>query len=66
MDNSDLKIFTATHPVFSNGLNVLDRIRSDVYLLGNTLNPEGLYEHPQVVVVNMAQTIVRAIYGKND
>jgi phosphoribosylpyrophosphate synthetase len=60
--NSRLKVFCATHPVLSKGLGALETIGVDVYLLGNTLNLEGLWESPGVYMVNMASAIAKAIF----
>jgi phosphoribosylpyrophosphate synthetase len=60
--NSKLKIFCATHPVLSKGPAALERIGVDVYLLGNTLNPEGLWESPGVYMVNMASAIAKEFF----
>lgn len=61
--NARLKISAATHPVLSKGLDALDRIPADIFLLGNTLTPEGLDEHPKVRIVDMAPAIARQIYS---
>ena len=59
--DSALKIFVATHPVFSKGFSALKKIGADIYILGNTLNCEGLAEIKGVRLVDLAPAIYRAI-----
>jgi phosphoribosylpyrophosphate synthetase len=54
---SDMKIFIATHPVFSKGFGAIKRIGADVYILGNTLNWEDLDDIKGVEVVDFAETL---------
>lgn len=59
--NPTLKIFVATHPVFSKGFSAIKKIGADHFVLGNTLNYDGLSETKGVSVVDMASAIYRDI-----
>lgn len=59
--NASLKIFAATHPVFSKGFGALKRIGADYYCLGNTLYWEGLGEISGVEIVDMSPALYKAI-----
>lgn len=59
--NDSLKIFVATHPVFSNGIGALRRIGADYFFLGNTLSVENLEDISGVTLVSLAPTIYKAI-----
>jgi phosphoribosylpyrophosphate synthetase len=51
--------FLATHAVCSRGVHgSLNKIGADHYLIGNSLNPEGL-DDPRVQMVNLAAAIAR-------
>lgn len=55
--NAVLKIFAATHPVFSKGFAAIKRIGADVYVLGNSLSWESLTEIKGVYLVDFAESI---------
>lgn len=59
--NTALKIFAATHPIFSRGLGALKRIGADYYLIGNSLNQDHLEEERGVVIVDLASSIAKHI-----
>jgi len=59
--NTTLKIFAATHPVFSKGFAALKRIGADYYCLGNTLYWEGLEDMSNVEIIDMAPSIYKSI-----
>lgn len=59
--NAVIKIFAATHPVFSKGFGALKRIGADCYCLGNTLHWEGLGEMSNVEIIDMSPAIYKAI-----
>lgn len=59
--NASLKIFAATHPVFSKGFGALKRIGADIYCLGNTLHWEGLGEMSGVEIIDMSSGIYKEI-----
>lgn len=61
--NSVLKIFVATHPIFSKGFSAIKRIGADVYILGNTLNWEGLSDVKGVEIVDFAGEIYNFLQG---
>lgn len=62
---AQLKIFTATHPVLSKSPQNLNRIGADIVILGNTLLTENLTHEngiePEIVIVDLAPTIARAL-----
>ena len=62
--NARLKIYAATHPVLSSSSDTLDDMGADVYLLGNTLNPLHLDEHPKVRIVDLAPSIYMELEKK--
>ena len=62
--NSALKIFVATHPVFSKGFGALKRIEADYFVLGNTLSREGLEDIKGVISVDLAPAIYSTIQNK--
>lgn len=59
--NCIVKIFVATHPVLSKGFSAIKRIGADVYLLGNTLNWEGLSDVKGVEIVDFSGEIFNFI-----
>jgi len=59
--NCILKIFVATHPVLSKGFSAIKRIGADVYILGNTLNWDGLSDIKGVEIVDFAEEIYNFI-----
>jgi len=59
--NPRMKIFAATHPIFSKGLTPLDTIGADLYLIGNTLKVPGLKEIPKVTIVDVSRSIMEAV-----
>ena len=59
--NASLKIFAASHPVFSKGFGAMKRIGADYYVLGNSLNWEGLDERSGVTLVDFSPSIYKAI-----
>lgn len=59
--NAILKIFAASHPVFSKGFGAMKRIGADYYILGNSLNWEGLDERSGVTLVDFSSSIYKAI-----
>jgi phosphoribosylpyrophosphate synthetase len=61
--NTSLKIFAASHPVFSKGFGAVKRIGADAYVLGNTLNWEGLSDIKGVEVVDFAEAIYNFIFS---
>jgi phosphoribosylpyrophosphate synthetase len=62
--NSSLKIFVATHPVFSKGFGALKRIGADYFVLGNTLTRDGLEEIKGVISIDLAPAIYSTILAK--
>jgi phosphoribosylpyrophosphate synthetase len=60
--NTPLKIFAASHPVFSKGFGAVKTIGADAYVLGNTLSWEGLSDIKGVEVVDFAEAIYRFIF----
>jgi phosphoribosylpyrophosphate synthetase len=63
--NTSLKIFAASHPVFSKGFGAVKRIGADAYILGNTLSWEGLSDIKGVEVVDFAEAIYKFIFTQN-
>lgn len=59
--NTALKIFAATHPVFSKGFLAIKNIGADIYFLGNTLNYDGLSELKGVRIIDLSSSIYREI-----
>lgn len=59
--NPRMKIFAATHPIFSKDLSPLDTIGADLYLIGNTLKVPGLKEIPKVTIVDVSRSIMEAV-----
>jgi phosphoribosylpyrophosphate synthetase len=59
--NALIKIFAATHPVFSKGFSALKRIGADYYCVGNTLYWEGLKDISNVEIIDMSEAIYKAI-----
>lgn len=59
--NTTLKIFAATHPVFSKGFLAIKNIGADLYILGNTLNYNGLSELKGVSIIDLSASIYREI-----
>lgn len=57
--NIDLRIFVATHPVLSKGLGALDKIGADVFVVGNTLQLDGLSERKDTRIVDVSPAIYR-------
>lgn len=55
--NCVVKIFVATHPVLSKGFGAIKRIGADYYILGNTLNWEGLSDVKGVEIVDFSGEI---------
>lgn len=64
--NHALTLFLATHAVLSKGASALNRIGADVYVLTNSLKPDGLLDHPDVRIVDMAPAIAEAIFKPKD
>jgi phosphoribosylpyrophosphate synthetase len=64
--NASLKIFVATHPIFSKGFGVLKRIGADAYILGNTLSWDALSDIKGVEVVDFAEAIYRFIQNHDN
>jgi len=62
--NCDLKIFVASHPVFSKGFGAIKRIGADIYLLGNTLNWEDLGDLKGIEVVDFSEAIFKFIQSE--
>jgi phosphoribosylpyrophosphate synthetase len=60
--NTSLKIFVASHPVFSKGFGAIKRIGADAYVLGNTLNWEDLGDIKGVEIVDFAEAIYKFIF----
>lgn len=55
-------MFIFTHPVLSRGIHVLDTVGVNIFLIGNTLRkPDELWNRDDVVMVDMAPAILRAI-----
>jgi phosphoribosylpyrophosphate synthetase len=63
--NTCLRIFAATHPILSKGIQALDKVGADIYLFGNTLKQTGLLGRDDVEIVEMAPAIARAILGSD-
>ncbi len=59
--NAVLKIFAATHPVFSKGFSALKRIGADYYCVGNTLDLDGLIDVSNVEIIDMSPVIYKEI-----
>lgn len=59
--NAVIKIFAATHPVFSKGFSALKRIGADYYCVGNTLDWEGLKDISNMEIIDMSEAIFTAI-----
>jgi phosphoribosylpyrophosphate synthetase len=62
--NASLKIFAASHPVFSKGFGAVKKIGADIYVLGNTLSWEALGDVKGVEVVDFAEAIYKFIQGR--
>lgn len=60
--NSILKIFVATHSIFSKGFSTIKRIGADAYILGNTLSWDGLSDTKSVDVVDLSEAIYKFIF----
>jgi phosphoribosylpyrophosphate synthetase len=60
--NAPLKIFVASHPVFSKGFGVIKTIGADAYVVGNTLSWEGLSDINGIEVVDFAEAIYKSIF----
>jgi hypothetical protein len=52
----------ATHAVLSKGLGVLDKVGMSGFVFTNTLNPDGLADRKDVVIVDVAPAIYKAIF----
>lgn len=64
--NCVIKIFVATHPVLSKGFGAIKRIGADVYILGNTLNWEGLSDVKGIEIVDFAPEIYNFLQGRKE
>jgi hypothetical protein len=54
-------IFIASHPVFSKGIKVIDKIGADDYIIGNSLSSKGLEKRKNVRVIDFAPAIAREL-----
>jgi phosphoribosylpyrophosphate synthetase len=59
--NALIKVFVATHPVFSKGFGALKKIGADYYCVGNTLDWDGIKDIPNVEIIDMSETIYQTI-----
>ena len=64
--NCVLKIFVATHPVLSKGFSAIKKIGADIYILGNTLNWEGLSDVKGVEIVDFSGEIYNFLQGRKE
>jgi phosphoribosylpyrophosphate synthetase len=53
---------TATHPVFSSGVEIVDKLGVNLVVVGNTMNVPGLRNHPKILVADLAPAIAKKIF----
>lgn len=59
--NISLKIFAASHPLFSKGFGAMKKMGADMFILGNSLNWDGLDERSNVTLVDFSESIYEAL-----
>ena len=63
--NSKFTVFIATHPIFSQGVGeALSRMNADTYIVGNTLSTDRFRNYQNIIPVNLAPTIAKALNHK--